>query len=208
MSRRKRLARARRFWTTGSTGRRQVHTAPAGPSSYPRTRRGNRNHRARPISSPSLGPGRRIWLAVDPPAWTRLCPSLCHCVQASVDSSNSRQIEVYLGKNIAPDFFAWLVPTTDGQALAGLSTRRTAQVYFSEFLQRLRQENRITRVASGPGIWGIPLRPFKRVHLDRVLVVGDAAGQVKPMTGGGIYYALLSSEMAAQTLGEALDSDD
>ena len=139
-------------------------------------------------------------------------PDHVTAVQASVDSSNStsnsKGIEVYLGRHIAPGFFAWLVPTTDGQALAGLLTRRTAQVYFNDFLQRLRQENRITRVASGPGIWGIPLRPLKRTHLDRVLVVGDAAGQVKPTTGGGIYYALLSSELAAQTLGEALDSDD
>ncbi|MCH8087627.1 MAG: hypothetical protein IIC81_07225, partial [Chloroflexi bacterium] len=40
------------------------------------------------------------------------------------------------------------------------------------------------------------------------LVVGDAAGQVKPTTGGGIYYSLLCGEMAADTLHEALDRGD
>lgn len=38
--------------------------------------------------------------------------------------------------------------------------------------------------------------------------MGDAAGQVKPTTGGGIYYSLLASEIAAQTLSEALAVGD
>ena len=40
------------------------------------------------------------------------------------------------------------------------------------------------------------------------MVVGDAAGQVKPTTGGGIYYALLASEIAADTLHKALLRND
>jgi len=39
-----------------------------------------------------------------------------------------------------------------------------------------------------------------------VLVIGDAAGLAKPTTGGGVYYSLLSAELAAATIGEALDS--
>ena len=38
--------------------------------------------------------------------------------------------------------------------------------------------------------------------------MGDAAGQVKPTTGGGIYYGLLSAQIAADTLHEALSSND
>ena len=39
-------------------------------------------------------------------------------------------------------------------------------------------------------------------------MVGDAAGQVKPTTGGGIYYALRASEIAAETLHQALGHMD
>ncbi len=57
--------------------------------------------------------------------------------------------------------------------------------------------------------WGeIPLRPLLRTFHDRLLVVGDAAGQVKPTTGGGIYYSLLAGEIAVQTLDEALAAGD
>ena len=47
-----------------------------------------------------------------------------------------------------------------------------------------------------------------RTYGTRVLAVGDAAGLVKPTTGGGIYYGLLSGEFAAETLDDALKADD
>jgi flavin-dependent dehydrogenase len=53
----------------------------------------------------------------------------------------------------------------------------------------------------------LPLAPIARTYADRVLVLGDAAGLVKPTTGGGIYYSLLSARLAADILGSALAAD-
>ena len=53
----------------------------------------------------------------------------------------------------------------------------------------------------------LPLGPIERTYGDRVLALGDAAGLVKPTTGGGIYYSLLSAGLAAETLGPALDRE-
>ena len=53
----------------------------------------------------------------------------------------------------------------------------------------------------------LPLGPIDRTYGDRLLVLGDAAGLVKPTTGGGIYYSLLSARIAAEVLGPALTSD-
>jgi flavin-dependent dehydrogenase len=50
----------------------------------------------------------------------------------------------------------------------------------------------------------LPLGPIGRMIRDRLVAVGDAAGLVKPTTGGGIYYSLLSAELAADTLVPAL----
>ena len=41
-----------------------------------------------------------------------------------------------------------------------------------------------------------------------MIVVGDAAGQVKPTSGGGVYYGLLSAEIAIKTLLQALADND
>jgi flavin-dependent dehydrogenase len=53
----------------------------------------------------------------------------------------------------------------------------------------------------------LPLGPIERTYGDRVLALGDAAGLVKPTTGGGIYYSLLSAALAAETLSELLPRD-
>jgi flavin-dependent dehydrogenase len=53
----------------------------------------------------------------------------------------------------------------------------------------------------------LPLGPVETSYADRVVAVGDAAGLVKPTTGGGIYYGMLSGRFAAEVLGEALRKD-
>jgi flavin-dependent dehydrogenase len=57
-----------------------------------------------------------------------------------------------------------------------------------------------------PRSWVVPVLPLPRSCADRVLAVGDAAGQVKPTSGGGIYFGMLSAEMAAETAAAALRS--
>ena len=129
-------------------------------------------------------------------------------VQAEVSTDGVRGVEVYLGHDVAPGFFSWLVPTSPGLALAGLLARNQAQAHLARFIQNQQREGKITGVIRDAASWGIPLRPLRRTYRDRVLVVGDAAGQVKPTTGGGIYYSLLASEIASQALAEALAADD
>jgi flavin-dependent dehydrogenase len=51
------------------------------------------------------------------------------------------------------------------------------------------------------------LSTLPRTFGDRLLAVGDAAGLVKPTTGGGIYYSLVSAAIAAETLELALRHD-
>ena len=67
------------------------------------------------------------------------------------------------------------------------------------------------KISSGetdPSYRGISLKPPNRTYGDRVVVVGDAAGQVKPTTGGGIYFGLLCAGMAAENLHRGLVSGD
>ena len=47
-----------------------------------------------------------------------------------------------------------------------------------------------------------------KTYADRVLLVGDSAGMVNPITGGGIHYAMLAARYAARVLGQALEQDD
>ncbi len=127
--------------------------------------------------------------------------------QAEVDSSTD-QVEVYLGQRHAPGFFAWLVPARGGKALAGLLARRNARALLEGFLGYLKDEGKIAADPAPPRFGGIPLRPLGRTCGDRIIVVGDAAGQVKPITGGGIYYGLLCASIAGDVLHRAMEGGD
>jgi flavin-dependent dehydrogenase len=54
----------------------------------------------------------------------------------------------------------------------------------------------------------LPLGPIERTFADRIIIVGDAAGIVKPTTGGGIYYGVLSADLAVETLKTAFARGD
>ena len=128
--------------------------------------------------------------------------------QAEVETMGVDEIEVYFGQQIAPAFFAWLVPTSPQKALAGLLTRRNPGPYMEKLLLSLLAEGKITSVEVKPIYGGIPLKPLPRTFGERLIVVGSAAGQVKPTTGGGIYFGLLCAEIAADTLHRRLANDD
>ena len=128
--------------------------------------------------------------------------------QAEVSVAGVDEAEVYFGQDIAAGFFAWLVPIEPGRALAGLLSRRSPGPRMKEFLSRLRDEGKVTSDEWEIRYGGIPLKPLPRTYGDRIVVVGDAAGQVKPTTGGGIYYGLLSADIAATTIHEAICAGD
>lgn len=121
---------------------------------------------------------------------------------------NTDEIEVYLDKEIAPGSFAWLVPTGEGKGLVGLMARRQPKQRLSRLLQRLTAEGKIAAAECQPKCAAIPLNPLKRTFGKRVVVVGEAAGQVKPLTGGGIYYGVLCAGIAAEVLDRAFRRGD
>ena len=127
-------------------------------------------------------------------------------VQALVKTEDVKEVEVYVGRDVAPGFFAWIVPTKPGFALAGLLVRKNALERFARFMECRKSERKLSEIVEKPVCWGIPLRPLPKTYSDRVVVVGDAAGQVKPTTGGGIFYSLLASEIAARALGQGLEN--
>jgi digeranylgeranylglycerophospholipid reductase len=121
------------------------------------------------------------------------------------------RVEVHLGREVAPGGFAWLVPLErDGRphARLGLMCDTRALARFRQFAARMRARFGAAGEWPDPRLKVLPLGPVSRTYGTRLLAVGDAAGLVKPTTGGGIYYSLISGRIAAETLDEALAADD
>ena len=128
--------------------------------------------------------------------------------QAEIETKEVDEIEIYFGQKFAPGFFAWLVPTSASRALVGLAVRRSPRLYFRKLMSSLLAEGKIVSTEVRPRYRGMPLKPLAKTYSDRLVVVGGAAGQVKPTTGGGIYYGLLCADIAANNLHRALETDD
>lgn len=134
-----------------------------------------------------------------------------HSAQTEIDATDAPpEVELHLGRDVAPEGFGWLVPLErDGRprARVGLMARGDAAGHLTRFLARPAIAERVGALA-GPIVRRLlPLAPIARTYGDRVLAVGDAAGLTKPTTGGGIFYSLLSALMAAEVLAPALRRD-
>jgi geranylgeranyl reductase family protein len=111
---------------------------------------------------------------------------------------------LYFGREVAPGFFAWLMPIGGDRGRLGLAVdpRQTARPPL-HFLERLMAGHpdvapRVARARVVRKLAGrIPILGLRRpTWTDGMLVVGDAAGQVKATSGGGIYFSMLAGELA------------
>ncbi len=126
--------------------------------------------------------------------------------QTMVEVQDVEEIEIYFSQEIAPGFFGWLVPISNGKALAGVLAASHAKFYLEKLLASPFCRGKVVRQEAGMRQRAIPMEILPRTYGDRLLVVGDAAGQVKPTTGGGIYFGHLGSEVAVEVLSEAFDN--
>ncbi len=127
---------------------------------------------------------------------------------AEVEMDGVDETEVYFLSDFAPGAFAWLVPIAPGRARLGVLSASSAAQVAARFLARPGVRDRVRQrplhIAQRP----VPMAVSRRMHGERVLAVGDAAGQVKPTTGGGLYLGAMAAAAAAAVLSEALAKDD
>ena len=128
--------------------------------------------------------------------------------QAVVEAPDTDQVEVFTGGAYGRGGFGWLVPHRPGYALAGVLTRTHTVRHMRSHIERLQAAGRAGEVREVYRCRPIPLGVGERSVLDGIVGVGDVVNQVKPTTGGGIYYGLLGADAAADTLDAALESGD
>lgn len=118
-------------------------------------------------------------------------------------------VHVFVGRRLAPGWFGWMIPVGGDQVRVGIGcTGREKPVAcyrrLVEAFPHLFQNIEVCRMYGGT----IPLEFAPRSYADNALLVGDAAGQVKPFSGGGIYTGLVGARHAAAAAVQALEADD
>ena len=112
---------------------------------------------------------------------------------------------VFVGQGVAPGAFGWEIPLGNNRWRVGLMTEQNPGPYFSKLVRRVAPHTDISTLRIDRK--GIAQAAMGRCVADRVVAAGEAAGHIKTTTGGGIYYGLLSAELAANVVIRAFRSN-
>ena len=129
---------------------------------------------------------------------------------ANVDIEPNKMI-MYVGMNHAPGGYIWVFPKGKKFANIGIgisgkySKHKSAQKYLDEFMEREYPDAAILTTMCG----GVPCaKPMEKPVADGIMLVGDAAHQINPMTGGGIVAGMKGGWIAGQVAVEAIKKND
>ena len=127
-----------------------------------------------------------------------------HSAQYEVYASwiEPHTIEVVFNNQHYPGFFAWIIPTGRAKGKVGVAGRRINVASALQNYIDSKGKSSVVRKVYAP-IWiNGPLRSFV---FDKTMIVGDAAGQSKPTTAGGIYTCGMGGILAGRALVKAAD---
>jgi digeranylgeranylglycerophospholipid reductase len=130
--------------------------------------------------------------------------------QRELKAATPGDVELHFGSTVAPGGFAWAVPVVrpgGAYVRVGVMATTDAPLWYERMLARLAPRWGIAEAGDVPRQKMLPLGTIERTFDDRLLVVGDAAGLVKPTTGGGIYYSLISAAIAADVAADGLNAN-
>ena len=135
----------------------------------------------------------------------------CQYTLTNIDCKDA-YCDFYLGKDIAPGGYIWVFPKGKDTAnvgigiLASLSEAGLAKKLLDKFIEndpRLKNGEPIRFLAGA-----VPVaNPIETVR-DNLILIGDAARQVDPITGGGLTHCLEGGKIAGEVIGKAVKAQD
>ncbi len=122
-------------------------------------------------------------------------------VEAEPLGPETGAVQVFVGRDLAPGFFAWSIPAQPGRTRIGLAVRDGVDPapYLMTFLEKQFPDHRIASRVEGL----IPIPSDRPTTAGGALLVGDAAGQVKPLSGGGLYFGGVCARVAGRVAARA-----
>jgi digeranylgeranylglycerophospholipid reductase len=115
-------------------------------------------------------------------------------------------IEVKFDSERYPGFFAWIIPTGRGKAKVGVAGKSiNAANALKSYMDNKGQPYSVIRKVYAP-IW--VRGPLETFVYGRTLIIGDAAGQTKPTTAGGIYTCGMGGIFAGRAIAKAIQQNN
>jgi digeranylgeranylglycerophospholipid reductase len=150
------------------------------------------------------------WAGIDTTTHLRDMETCAQMTLSNVDLEDDA-CEFYFGNDTAPMGYLWVFPKGNGMANVGVgisgmaSKKRAAIRYLQDFVTRRFPGAGVLTTVAG----GVPCAvTVDELVKGNVLLIGDAAHQVNPMSGGGITSGMFGGKMAGEAIARALRCDD
>jgi len=117
-------------------------------------------------------------------------------------------VEIFVGKRVAPGFFSWVIPS-DETCRVGLCSTHKPLYYFRRMFKNVVSKEILKNAKPVSYVAGaIPFGVADKTYDDNVMIVGDAACQVKPTSGGGIFTGLVGAKHCGNIAVKSLEKND
>lgn len=151
------------------------------------------------------------WCGIDTTVPVREIMSGAQYVMTDIDIDPGATI-FYLGNDVAPEGYLWIFPKGKRSANVGIgiSGRKSgdghrAKDYLDKFVKKTFPNGKTIEFIPG----GVSVcRPLDCTVADGLMITGDAARVVDPLTGGGIYNAMFTGRLAAQVAADCIGKGD
>ncbi len=149
------------------------------------------------------------WCGVDTGVPVRDIMSCCQYVMTGIEIDHECTTFL-LGNEVAPEGYLWIFPKGKRTANVGIGISgkksgagHRAKDYLDRFVRERFPNGKTIECIVG----GVPVcRPLLRTVADGLIIAGDAARVVDPLTGGGIYNAMYTGDLAAKVAIQAMDA--
>jgi digeranylgeranylglycerophospholipid reductase len=150
------------------------------------------------------------WAGIDTTCHIRDMES---CAQMTISGINVDEdiLDFYFGDEISPGGYLWVFPKGQKSANVGVgisvecAKRKSAIRYLKQFVDRKFPNAAVLTHIAG----GVPCaKTCDTIVKNRVLLVGDAAHQVNPTSGGGIISGMIGGMLAGEVAAESINKDD
>lgn len=135
------------------------------------------------------------------------------CVQITASNIDVNQdtCYFYFGKDVAPEGYFWIFPKGNSSANIGLGVSgtvgksRSAQSFLNDFISKNYPNKPILTQIAG----GVPsVITLEKISAPGIIIVGDAARQVNPLSGGGIVSGMIGGKIGGGIAAEAIRSNN
>jgi len=134
---------------------------------------------------------------------------LISCLQyfmTNCEIEDEHVMEFYVGRKVAPGGYVWIFPKGEGTANVGVGVRGTSpRAYLDKFIETHPEKFRSAEIVRTGGAPVIISGQMSEIVGESVLLCGESAGQVIPLTGAGIHTGIVAGKIAAETILESLE---